>query len=1248
MSKNHAKTKLSIVVGLFAVAITGLVFATLTMLPASAKSLVAENKAILYDAYQCYVNGNVTSQLANDDFHNLESIVSYTGEYYLPTGYYNISSANCFQIFGGDTSILTGDGKHSFTGALALGGLSVPNDGDTAAIDEFLTKLGYEKTTVDGGMCASYRYAHDSGDSVHTIRMCASTNKEGIITSDQVEVTYTDGSAMINTFKVGDHSVDIKCSQLGSNNGCGVHTFTPNETSFETFAGEILRDLQDHRAKALCDPFRWGVCWRLQNKVDIESRGDVKATYSFKGNSASSAASVMLKTLSGGAYSNLFALKLSEAERINMLEDFLLNYYKIERYDNKCNLDPSQIAIAKGAGYVGVVTKMFSSGSYENCYIKPTQNANDSVISYNPETFYIDGTVMSYDEILEVLGKITGDDADETNKAMCNQKALASRSLANSYLSSGWATAEEKKAAQTTIKDLDKILEKTKTKGKPEAEQIYWYEDENTKQIMCYTYTDLDGKTTSGSPSGDGSDTAPDYTTEGDGDTDISACKKATSLGWVFCPLLDIAGKTMLGMYSQMGETWIAIDGNEIDPAQEKGQALYKAWSTFRDAANIGFAILFAVVVFSQVTGIGLSNYSIKKMLPTLIMVAVLVNISFIICQLAVDVTNIVGVDIGKVMETLTQDIKTATAPKSMWEHAGYAASGLLSAAGIAGAGYAAAPVIATSIGGILIAVLLACISAIIGLFFLFILLALRKAFIFAAIMLAPLAIVCYAFPNTKSLFDKWKKLFINLLLVFPICQILVYGGQAMSALMMASDSNSFFFQLTAMLLQIIPIFFIPMVLRNAMSMLGNIGARVAQMGAKVGHTLSGAAGRTQLATRAAVGLNKLGATKFANSRRMQRKYDTGSIGSRLQAGSRARIAGALTKAEDLRQADNRANNIASAGFMDSLEASANIKADEEFGDNYVAGLSNGALLKEDGSKYDMNDLRHEVGGEGENGDMVQLYSKLLSSRNEDDVKRLKGLTKHLLNIKGGKGLAVMAAAMRKRGGAVFDENGALRSVNAKERETFNKIAKYATNNEKWNTMVKRWDPNMTALLNDGAMDSDAKVDDRGDGAWAHYNIGASGNSTASQLINHDDSFFDGLRNVYGTEAGFNALREEGLVGDSLRASLAAYQGHAQEVFDNPRVYSQAGGALRDIQKVSNSSQAYAETLRRLDEEIRENRNRSKFADMRKQVEKEMKDRYEQMGPRTSMRVDHGNGGQGNGRQGNGNAYDADGNNIFE
>ncbi len=58
------------------------------------------------------------------------------------------------------------------------------------------------------------------------------------------------------------------------------------------------------------------------------------------------------------------------------------------------------------------------------------------------------------------------------------------------------------------------------------------------------------------------------------------------------------------------------------------------------------FAILLVIVILSQVTGMYLSNYGIKKVLPRLIITIILVNLSYIACIIMVDLSNVVGVQV--------------------------------------------------------------------------------------------------------------------------------------------------------------------------------------------------------------------------------------------------------------------------------------------------------------------------------------------------------------------------------------------------------------------------------------------------------------------------------------------------------------------------------------------------------------------------------------------------------------------------
>ena len=58
------------------------------------------------------------------------------------------------------------------------------------------------------------------------------------------------------------------------------------------------------------------------------------------------------------------------------------------------------------------------------------------------------------------------------------------------------------------------------------------------------------------------------------------------------------------------------------------GGSTYQIWQSLLTFANTGMIIILLVIVFSQLTGYGIDNYGIKKMLPKLIVTAILINLS--------------------------------------------------------------------------------------------------------------------------------------------------------------------------------------------------------------------------------------------------------------------------------------------------------------------------------------------------------------------------------------------------------------------------------------------------------------------------------------------------------------------------------------------------------------------------------------------------------------------------------------------
>ncbi len=335
------------------------------------------------------------------------------------------------------------------------------------------------------------------------------------------------------------------------------------------------------------------------------------------------------------------------------------------------------------------------------------------------------------------------------------------------------------------------------------------------------------------------------------GQAAIDPCYNAgASLGWIICPTLDIIGKAVVGIYDIVVQPFLEIKSDWLSTSTN---SVYGGWKQFRDFANIIFAIAFAIIILAQVTGIGISNYNIKKILPRLIMVVVLVNLSYVICQIAVDISNILGSSLQNLFNSMAMKVDAPPGVTDVEMYGGGGTATWFSLGGVVSTGLTIVLGGAT-LGGLAVTwefwlpmFLLTVLGCAVGVLFFFIILGVRQAGVLILTALAPVAIVCYALPNTKSFFDKWKKMYMGLLIVYPICGALIGGGQFASALLIAAGGGSnFFYDLVAMLIQVVPFFLIPSILRSSMAAMGNLGAKIAMAGNRVGGFAKRTAGNSR------------------------------------------------------------------------------------------------------------------------------------------------------------------------------------------------------------------------------------------------------------------------------------------------------------------------------------------------------------------------------------------------------------------
>ncbi|MDB5179892.1 MAG: rane protein of unknown function [Candidatus Saccharibacteria bacterium] len=293
-------------------------------------------------------------------------------------------------------------------------------------------------------------------------------------------------------------------------------------------------------------------------------------------------------------------------------------------------------------------------------------------------------------------------------------------------------------------------------------------------------------------------------------------------VGWIICPITTFLADGMDNIFNIVKGFLVVQPANTTNTNND----LYIAWNVMRGIANVAFIIVFLIIIYSQLTNMGISNYGLKKLLPRLIIAAVLVNVSYIICALALDISNILGYSLQDVFNTIRQN--TFNISNDTWTNSndmgwsaitafvlsgGAATIGVIIATGgtIASAVYLLVPVLIGLLGTILVVLLI---------------LAARQAIIIILIVIAPLAFVAYLLPNTEQWFKKWRELFMTMLIFFPAFS-LVFGGSQLAGGIIIQNATSITVVIFGLAVQVAPLVITPLLLKLSGGLLGKIAGIV-------------------------------------------------------------------------------------------------------------------------------------------------------------------------------------------------------------------------------------------------------------------------------------------------------------------------------------------------------------------------------------------------------------------------------------
>jgi hypothetical protein len=317
------------------------------------------------------------------------------------------------------------------------------------------------------------------------------------------------------------------------------------------------------------------------------------------------------------------------------------------------------------------------------------------------------------------------------------------------------------------------------------------------------------------------------------------------SLAWLMCPLINGLADTVDSLFNNVIQPLLIMQ--PIDTSSSS--PIFKGWSNFRIYGNIFLIIALLVVVFGQSVGGGLIDaYSARKILPRLLVTAILINLSIYIVALAVDFTNIIG---GGIQTLLTAPF---TASDTFHLSLNGGAQATLAISGLVTGAAGAATIWATVAVGwafawpmlqfLLLFVLLPAVIAFIGILATIII---RQGLIIFLVVVSPVAFAMYVLPNTEQYFRKWWDLLFRALLVYPIIAVLFSLSTIMAVTISTASASqggmlAALSQLMAIVALIIPLFLIPFSFKLAGGLLGKFHEVATGLGKRGSEAIKGSA----------------------------------------------------------------------------------------------------------------------------------------------------------------------------------------------------------------------------------------------------------------------------------------------------------------------------------------------------------------------------------------------------------------------
>jgi len=323
-------------------------------------------------------------------------------------------------------------------------------------------------------------------------------------------------------------------------------------------------------------------------------------------------------------------------------------------------------------------------------------------------------------------------------------------------------------------------------------------------------------------------------------------------LSWLMCGIIETVNSAENGLMTGVVQPLLQTKplafnadcskaGSNCTSNDELGSLMYSVWSNFRVYGDVLLVIALLVIVFGEAIGGGLIDaYTAKKILPRILIAAILINLSIYIVAALEDIINVIGGGLDSLIRLPFENV--ANPQSAMYLH-GLSQAHVSGGVGVMGAvlfaivAYGiftgvAVPFLLFAVGALLLATLGVLVT-----------LAIRQGLIIFLVLISPLAFALYCLPNTEQYFKKWWSLLVKTLLVYPIVMVVFAMSFVLGVVMTNFGVHpQMLADIMSLIAMVAPLFMIPFAFKMSGGIIGSVQGMVTSLKSRATKPMMGMA----------------------------------------------------------------------------------------------------------------------------------------------------------------------------------------------------------------------------------------------------------------------------------------------------------------------------------------------------------------------------------------------------------------------